>query len=688
MKKVLKNTKQPFKPRAKLLLELGNQLIKDEGIALFELVKNAYDADATEVNIIMEKIDLPDQGKIIISDDGSGMDWDTITSAWLEPGTNYRQEQIKIKKRSINFKRLPLGQKGIGRFGAHKLGKDIELVTRSKGEKEIVVNIDWRKFETEEYLEDVPVEIKEREPKIFTGKKTGTILTIKSLWMPWDKVMARNVYRAINSICSPIKSPTSFSATFDLKDGDKIDWFKNLISWKEALSHKLYNAVCIIDNGSLSYEYNFLPWGQLKNKVASRKVKQTISLNTNLSKYAIGKVKITLDIFDLGSETLTEIKDKQGLKDFLKFNGGIRVYRDGVRVYDYGEAGNDWLQLGVRRVNDPSEKLSNNLVLGEVSIDRLTSNDLIEKTNREGFVENEAVIKLRDAIIEVIVQIEAERNKDKDRLRKAFTKAKHKEPVLGDLAELRIKIEKKGLTKDFGGYLDRVEKDYKDIKDRLLTTAGVGLSFAIVIHEIEKIIGELKLAVDDRKDTDRVKKLASRLSELVEGYSMLVKKDGNTKLKSSELITQTLFNLEYRLNIHKIKVLPSLKKKFDFTVPCSRKLILGALMNLIDNSIWWVENKKPLTKYITIFATDELGSPAIIIGDNGPGFIDELDDLIRPFFTRKPEGMGLGLHIADEIMRAHGGKLRIIDSSEITLPKEITGAVIALVFNKNESNKK
>ena len=100
----MKSIKKPFRPKAKLLLELGNQLIKDEGIALFELVKNSYDADATDAVIEMRNIDLIEKGEIVISDNGTGMNLDTVLGAWLEPGTDYRQKQFNSGLRTKKFK--------------------------------------------------------------------------------------------------------------------------------------------------------------------------------------------------------------------------------------------------------------------------------------------------------------------------------------------------------------------------------------------------------------------------------------------------------------------------------------------------------------------------------------------------------------------------------------------------------
>lgn len=696
----MKKVSQPFKPRARLLLALGNELIKEEGIALFELVKNAYDADATKATVTLSNIDNPEEGQIVILDDGTGMDWDTVTGVWLEPGTDFRQKQVLEGTKTRKFGRTPLGQKGIGRFGAHKLGRNIELITRSRNKNEIVVTIDWTDFEKKKYLEEIPVTVRERTPALFTGKATGTQLTITKLSTAWNRGMVRSVARSINSICSPFKSPDSFKTELELRDEEKQNWLEGLLTWKEAINYRLFSATCHFDKGRLSYEYEFKPWPsmtRIKGRKAKKREENLMPLKDDESKkpiditeYKIGNFSMDMMVFDRDTKILSlGVQDKKGLKEFLDFNGGIRVYRDGVRVYDYGEPGNDWLDLGGRRVNLPTEKISNNLIIGAVSISRTESIELQEKTNREGFIENEAAKAFRKAVIHGVTQIEAERSMDKKRLRAAYSKAQTKEPVLDEIAELREKVKKKGLEAELGGYLNRIESDYKDIRDRLLTSAGAGLSLAIVIHEIEKIIKELTAAVEKEKTSEHIRSLTKHLAELIEGYALLVKKTGIQKTKASQIISQALFNIDYRLSVHKIKVINGCNNENDFTTSCSKRLILGALMNILDNSIYWLEVKQPKEKTIYITATNELSEgPAIVIGDNGPGFSDPLEYMTEPFFTRKPDGMGLGLHITSEIMKVHKGSLKIIEKGEMDLPKEIDGAVIALVFGRAKLEEK
>ena len=259
--------------------------------------------------------------------------------------------------------------------------------------------------------------------------------------------------------------------------------------------------------------------------------------------------------------------------------------------------------------------------------------------------------------------------------------------MLEDLTELREIVEKRRLTGEIGPYLDRIETDFLAVRDRLLTSATAGLSLSVVIHEVEKGIAELLLAVEGDKATNRVKALAKHLSELIEGYGALVRRSGVGTERANSLISQALFNLELRLRVHKIELVKRAGLR-DFHVKCSRRLIISTIMNLIDNSIWWLDNKwgeAAGKKKILVEQVEDLGGHrAIVVADNGPGFIDPPDFLIEPFVSRKPDGMGLGLHIASEVMKAQGGELVFPDRGDIDLPKEFDGAVVALSFKERK----
>src|SRR5689334_17533027 len=119
-----------FQVKPRLLTLLGDQLIRDANLAVFELVKNAYDADATNCTVRLERLGEGSSARITVQDDGVGMDEDTLRNAWMTIATDFRTEQRKRKQRTKRFDRFPLGEKGLGRLSVHKLGHQVRLVTR------------------------------------------------------------------------------------------------------------------------------------------------------------------------------------------------------------------------------------------------------------------------------------------------------------------------------------------------------------------------------------------------------------------------------------------------------------------------------------------------------------------------------------------------------------------------------
>lgn len=690
-----------FKPRARLLLQLGEQLIRNESIAVLELVKNAYDADASMVKIEMKNIDEPEKGIVIIEDDGIGMDMDIIQNVWLEPGTDYK-EKLKVdnNKYKSKFNRIPLGEKGIGRFAVHKLGKKIEIISRKENSKEVYLFMDWNLINKTQYLEDVKIEVEQRVPEIFKGNMTGTKIVIRNLQTAWTKNMVRDLYRSLISICSPFDSPDSFKINFAI---DKEEWLKGLLKLDDIQEYALFKVEVEMEGGEIkTFKYEFTPWTtmqKLSSRIITEKdkpVKDLIKMvdkdknPIDLSKFKIGKVIFKAMIFDRDSRILSlGVQDKKGLKEYLDINGGVRVYRDGIRIYDYGEPGNDWLNLDIRRVNIPTVRISNNIIIGAIHLNSSDSQDLIEKTNREGFIENEAYDILRSAIIYTLGIIEMLRKEDKDKLRTLYGPSASSEPVISSISDLKDVVERKikdvDLKKEINTYLTRIENDYKYINEVLLKSAGAGLSLSVVIHEIEKIIAELKKVVENETKSKRIIDLVRHLSQLTEGYGAIIRGKGTKIEDLKKIIDQALFNIEFRLQSHNITVIPEYKSfNKSSNVKCTRNLIIGSILNIIDNSIWWLDYARIQNKKIFINLSDEIREYlSIIIADNGPGFALPVEEITKPFVSAKPDGMGLGLHIVSEIMKAHKGKIIFPEPDDFSIPDEFKkGAIIVLAFKK------
>ncbi len=701
--------KPSFRTMARVIRQLGEQLIRNESIALLELIKNSYDADASVCKVKMFSPDKKDEGRIRISDDGEGMDYDTLVNVWLEIGTSNRVDlrNKKASNRSPKFKRMRLGEKGIGRLGAHRLGKQIEIITRKKDKDEFVLKIDWDDIENSRYVEDLPVKVWERKPKKFVDN-SGTIINIRRLRVNWTRGLARSCARSVTSLNSPFDSDDEFRVSFKILHSS---WLDGMLSFNDIEEYKLFSFDITMEGNEITYfDYEFTPWDTMK-KLDNRRVthedsrmnkllrmvykdSETKALDDiNLDSYRIGEVRFKGVIFDRDTKTLAlGVQDKQGLTKYLDQNGGVRVFRDNMRVLDYGEKGNDWLDLDGHRVNFPTKRISNNILLAAVYLDRDDSDDLEEKANREGFVENDAYWELWRALRFAIDRVESLRKTDKDLLRKHYSPKKVSKPVVTSIAELQEFVENDVKDKDtkrkINRYLSRIENEYEHITESLIKSAGAGLNLIVVIHQIQKIVKDIKVMLRKKASFDILEERIKSLSSLIEGYSILVKKS-NKKVRSLKvLVEQSVFNENFRLESHKIDLeCVYREKRIRMEALCSEGHVLNALMNLFDNSIWWLEYAQTKTPSIFIDITDDLpGYTSIIFADNGPGFTMSVDEIIKPFVSDKPEGMGIGLHLTHQIMESLGGKILFPEANLFEIPKKYkNGAIIVLAFKKGDS---
>jgi len=696
------NNKPHFKTRARIILQLGEQLIKSEAIALLELIKNSYDADASKCSVKIYHPDDEENGQIIIQDDGEGMDSKVLRDVWLGIGTDYKG--TLPNKRSPKFHRLRLGEKGIGRFGVHRLGREITIITRASNKPEYILRVNWDTVDDSEFVEELPVSITRRtEAKIFVNG-TGTKILIKRLRVPWNKKMAKDCARTIMSLNSPFESDDSFRVSFRIPG---YSWLDGLLQFSEIEQYKLFSFdIWLAGNDIIDFNYEFTPWETMK-KLTPRKItiddlkgkltrmvykQDRKDVDIDLSKYYIGKVHFKGVVFDRDTRTLDlGVQDRRGLKEYLDSNGGVRVFRDNMRVLDYGEPGNDWLDMSGRRVNFPTKRISNNIIIAAVYLNHSESTDLKEKANREGFVENAAFTELWRALRFAVGRVEEYRKTDKDLLRKHYGPQEVAEPVTTSISELKSVVEEKikseTIKNEIARYLDRIEKEYEFITESLIRSAGAGLNLILVIHQIEKILKETMAMLKNKVPSEIIEDKVQKLSNLVEGYSLLVRSSEKKMRNLKEIVDQSIFNIQFRLDAHNIKLDPVFRsRKKNLDAICSEAHVLNALMNLYDNSIWWLEYSRTKEPTIYIDISDQVPKyVCIVVADNGPGFTLPTDEIIKPFVSNKPDGMGIGLHLTHEIMESLGGKLIFPESEDFDIPEKYSkGAKIALAFKVGE----
>ncbi len=703
----MKNTPS-FRTRARILCQLGEQLIKNESIALLELIKNSYDADATKCDILMVDPSDSENGSIVIRDDGDGMNYDTIINVWLEIGTDYKEKQSHDEqtKRTKKFHRMRLGEKGIGRLGVHRLGRQIELITRGKNSgTEVVLSINWDAAESVSMIEDIPISIEQREPTEFKQNDSGMIIRITKLRNSWTRSSLRECKRAIAALNSPFETLDSFKVSLSV-NGKENKWLEGLLDFSSIRDYALYHFDITMSGCHIqTFKYEFKPWNVL-DKLKSRTVEWNSS-NVNsriitfqgnghgkkqeedvdLSDPDIGTVRFQGVIFDRDSKILTlGVQDKAGLKEYLDINGGIRVFRDNMRIMDYGEPKNDWLDLNSRRVNRPGVHISNNVIIGAVYLDRESSANLVEKANREGFLENKAYRNLYNALEFCLERIESERGTDKNLLRAFYGPKEVDVPVTSSISELKEIVESSIKEQDVKHKiltcLTRIEDNYEAITESLIRSAGAGLNLTVVIHQMEKILKDVQSMIKKNVAVGLIEKRVIDLTNLIEGYSILVRSSSLKERNLKGILKQAIFNVSFRLEAHNITIVNAFEMRTKTDAICAENHLLNALLNIFDNSIWWLGYSKTSPAEIFLDISDAFkGYISIVIADNGPGFTKPTDEIIKPFVSDKPGGMGIGLHLTHEIMKALNGKLLFPGNEIFEIPERFQrGAIIALVL--------
>lgn len=709
----------PFRPRARLLQLLGDQLIGSPRLAVFELVKNGYDADAETVTVTLEGVNTSEP-TIVVDDDGDGMTLDTIRDIWLVPAHDHRQMQRKALKRT-RLNRLPLGEKGLGRFAVHKLGDRIELVTRAKESPECIVTIDWDDLIRKPFLSDANVTVRTRSPEIFKGRKTGTRITVRRLReKTWTRGEVRRLLRQITSISSPFANRSDQFKT-ELMVPAHPEWVAGVPDVDVLLDRAPWRFEFTFKDGLLDWSYEFR--GVTGIKLAPRKTEKTVTSlliaprrdpdtygvdqgekSTKPKKITadathadgIGPIRGTFFAFDRDREVLSKLGDSQLVQNFLDENGGVRVYRDGIRVYNYGEPGDDWLGLDLRRVNTPGRNLSRNIIIGAVDLSLADSQLLQEKTNREGFVENDAYARLRELVLGALSILEVERKIDKDNIRALTDKGNDPETrnISQPLMELRSAAKQHHLSAELDPLIDKAEKNYNEMRDTMLRAGLSGMGLAVVFHEIEQGVRVLHDAIEAGGKLEAIQVQARELVRILDGFTELLRKGDRRSNSIKHLIKRARDINRVRFRNHNVKlVCPALEEAVpDIERDFAFGLLLGALNNLLDNAFYWLQVRWPDEQgeakreiYINI-EKDFAEGPAIIVADNGPGFQDDPDRLTRPFFSRRPDGMGVGLYYANMVMELNGGRLAFPDADEANVPDRFDGAVLALVFGKGSKN--
>lgn len=703
----------PLRANSHVLRLLGEELIGDDGLAIFELVKNGYDADA---KLVAVTIDLRTAAlSVVIEDDGSGMSLEDIRSKWLVLATDSKRGQAQ-RIRSPLFRRLPLGEKGVGRVAAFKLGRQLTLVTRKSKFKECVININLDELIGQSaYLDQLTVEVEERETaQAFRGSHTGTRIEIGDLYRSaWQRGDLRKLNRLVTSLSSPFETTDSFSVALSIPGREKDlegmfgpDDFKDQAVWEFSFD---------IDDTGFSWSYNFKPplWKSVVGRSSSVK-KDVLLLDDSETELAgiggeaaavfkpgmlqgIGPIKGVIYGYHRRPEVLKATGNLNQLKGWLADQTGVRVYRDNVRVFNYGETTDDWLGLNIRRINRPGDRFGTNSVVAAVSLDLERSFGLKEKTNREGFDSGGAFPRFRQLVFSAFEKFEREAIEDRKRLDEVIRgKGTPDTPVrfLDAMESLKAGVKSKVIPKTFQREFDAIEKEYIELRDVMVSAGTAGLNLAVIFHEIEREVDALAAAIERKFDEQSLKKQIEQIHYMLHGFAPLLRKNPAKSVFCSDVIEQAARVRKSRFAFHGVAFSAPVisKEEPDFKIKASPNLLVGAIGNLIDNAMYWTKVRQELdggngTRAIRVLTQhrDDDGSSLIAVIDNGPGFTAHaLAKARTAFFSERPNGMGLGLYFASMVAEQMGGILTLSNAAELReeldVPMVLDGAAVVMRF--------
>ncbi|MBV6452635.1 MAG: Sensor histidine kinase RcsC [Anaerolineales bacterium] len=413
-----KISQTPFSVSARVAMQLGRESISNSIIALLELVKNAYDADAENVIIRFKDIEglTP---SMIIQDDGAGMTLKQITDNWMVIGTNNKA----AKKSSDDKQRVFVGEKGLGRLGIDRLSHKAKIQSYSSSSKDgVEVEIDWGKYDKSpnERLEKIKhdiYKIPKLAPNLFTEVtepiKKGTRIELTEIKDIWSKNNLQELRNELSLLLSPFGSVNDFSIwlftgspNYKELDG-RIETSEMAEAAEWTLESKIDDQGNVIHNlksfTGVEFSYNN-SWDK------------TIKSKEVLEKPRCGPLEFKMYFFDRKNPDLTTGE----VRKFLSANQGIRIYRDEFRVKPYGDPSGqgDWLNLALRRVQNPKGVTQEgtwvvgyNQVVGAVFLQRERNDALLDQTNREGIVEGLAFYDLRRYALNAVEFFEDHRQK-------------------------------------------------------------------------------------------------------------------------------------------------------------------------------------------------------------------------------------------------------------------------------------
>lgn len=656
-----------FKFSPAVLTRLGEELIPNPEQGIIELVKNAYDADARTCTV---KFSVTTSGcrSLTIFDDGVGMGAHRIDEGWLMIGSSK-----KANRSSTALGRLPVGDKGLGRLAALRQGDRVTLKTRPVDEPgvEYVLSINWKLFDKARTVEEVSF----TPQKHHTKRKPGSDIVIHDLRRAYGRKEVERLARELILLADPFDDALGFRPTLIAPEFSDIEQQVRHAYFEDAE----YCVTATLDQQGCAEAW-LTDW-------QGRSLAHAAHDELTKMRYRTPEARFQLWVFLLNSQTFSTRKSSVSqVREWLSVVGGVHIYHRGLRVKPYGDRDNDWLEMNLARVRSPEERPSTNTSIGRVTVID-PSNKLVQKTDRIGFIEDDAFLELRRFAIDALAWMAKVRLREAEKKREQARKAS---PQHVEDAKVQIdKIIAENVPLPARSNVEQAVREYEIVRDREVralredlqlyrTLATAGVTSAVFAHQTSKPLTSIG------RYTNLIEGVGRRL--LGNDYAAALEKpvaglrQSAEALKSHVLLPLHLLRRNKRrfevVNAHDVvDGVVTLFQPFlddaDIDVRCdllpgeqhiygSVALLEAILANMLMNAInafTEVDGARLQGRQVVI-RTELAGQTLLLrVMDNGLGIAMDLEEIWMPGKTTIDEGTGFGLTIVKDSVADLNGKV-------------------------------
>jgi len=656
-----------------VLARLGEELVPYADLGILELVKNAYDADATKCRIELLDANQPG-GTVVVSDNGHGMTGADIADGWLVIGSSKKSH---LKPTGLG--RLPVGDKGLGRLAALRMGSGAHLTTRPRTEPgtSYGVQIEWSEFDAAETVEDVLLNVTSARTKL----RPGSEIRILGLRDRLGRREVRRLARSVLLLTDPFAMDVGFRAELVAPEFEDLERLVRDAYFDAAEFHLVAE---IGSDGQAAARV--LDWRGEELWTAEHS-----TLSSSL--YETSPAVFDLWVFLLDESRFRELSaTKREVQDWLAVFGGVHLYHRDVRVSPYGDPGHDWLDMNLSRARSPELRPSTNTSVGRVVVSG-SEELLIQKTDRSGFIENQAFQELRRFAMDALAWMARERLRDRERKRQEGRVAASKgvqrasnslaQAVIELPASQRVSVER--AVQRFERAHQRQTRELQNEVELYRTLATVGTTVAMFAHESRKPV-ELVLqmtrsierrgrrALGDQYDATLAEPVAviNQSADALQSYAAVPlellqrnkRRTGRVEINSVVEDMARLFRPFFKtagvqVDLDLVDPSPALRG--------SIASVESIVANLITNALNAVSSRTQQKRARRVAIRTDFSGGRIVLQvlDSGPGINDiALGDIWLPGETTTPDGTGLGLTIVRDSVSDLGGTAVAVEHGE------------------------